>query len=119
MQWIADEIRELGGESYVFRAAVTSPARQREIERLFSAASGSQSRNLLEALRGLEQRLPRTSTLEERNLVEEALRRIHRASLKLRLRSHFPGPEEEVLHKRLRAVRERLDRQHLRRRGRG
>jgi hypothetical protein len=115
MQWIADEIRELGGESYVFRATASSPAQERQIERLFSAASRLQAQKLLEALRGLEQRTRRAAGLQDLNTAEEELRRIHQAALKLRLRSHFPAPEEEALQRRLRAVRERLDRQALRR----
>jgi hypothetical protein len=49
---------------------------------------------------------------------EDEVRRIRQAALKLRLRSHFPVSEEETLHKRLRTLRERLERQALRRAGR-
>jgi hypothetical protein len=117
MRWIADEIREMGGESYVFRATTTSPGEEGEIERLFGSASRTQARKLLEALSGVERRVRRTAGPQELEEVEDEVRRLRQAALKLRLRSHFPIPEEETLHKRLRAVRERLDRQALRRPG--
>ncbi|HSD51334.1 MAG TPA: Chromate resistance protein ChrB [Candidatus Methylomirabilis sp.] len=118
MRWIADEIREMGGESYVFRATTTSPGEEGEIERLFGSASRAQARRLLEALSAVERRVRRTGGSQELEEFEDEVRRIRQAALKLRLRSHFPVPEEEALHKRLRAVRERLDRQALRRPGR-
>jgi hypothetical protein len=115
MRWIADEIREMGGEAFVFRATTGSPAEERQIEGLFGAASRGHARRLLGALSVLERRVrgsPRALELEE---TDEELRRIRQAALKLRLRSHFPVPEEESLHQRLRTLRERLDRQALRR----
>jgi hypothetical protein len=114
MQWIADEIREMGGESLIFRATATSPKEESQIERRFNAASRAEAGKLLAALRGVEERLkssPGPPLLAE---VEDELRRIRQAALKLRLRSHFPVAEEEVLHKRLRAARDRLDRHALR-----
>jgi len=110
MQWIADEIREMGGEALLFRATPTSPAQEGQIERLFGAASRAEARKLLEALGGVERRLRRTAAADALAEVEEDLRRLRQAALKLRLRSHFPAPEEEVLHRRLRALRDRVDR---------
>ena len=110
MQWIADEIREVGGEAYVFRVLPTSPTQERQIERLFGAASRAQSQKLLDALQGLEERSRGAADLKDLNAVEEELRRIRQAALKLRLRSHFPVPEEEKLSRRLRAAAGRLDR---------
>lgn len=118
MQWIADEIREIGGEAFLFRATATSPAQEGQIERLFGATSRAQARKLLEALSGLQRRVRRTAGPQDLEEAEDEVRRIRQAALKLRLRSHFPVPEEEALHKRLRAMRERLDRQALRRPGR-
>ncbi|MBI2115517.1 MAG: hypothetical protein HYT85_10595 [candidate division NC10 bacterium] len=118
MQWIADEIREVGGEAYVFRATATSPEQERQIERLFGAASRAQAQKLLDALPALERRMGRTAGPQDLEEAEDEVRRIRQAALKLRLRSHFPVPEEEALHKRLRAMRERLDRRALRRPGR-
>jgi len=115
MRWIADEIREMGGESYVFRATTTSPGEEHEIERLFGSAGRTQARKLLEALSAVERHVRRTAGSKELEESEDEVRRIRQAALKLRLRSHFTVPEEETLHKRLRAVRERLDRQALRR----
>lgn len=114
MQWIADEIREVGGDAYVFRAVATSPAQEAQVERLFGAASRTETAKLQEALRRLEQRLRATTAADRLAEVDDELRRIRQAALKLRLRSHFPGREEEALHRRLRAVGERLDRQALR-----
>jgi len=114
MQWIADEIREMGGEALLFRATPTSPAQEGQIERLFGAASRAEARKLLEALGGVERRLRRTAAADALAEVEEDLRRLRQAALKLRLRSHFPAPEEEVLHRRLRALRDRVDRRALR-----
>lgn len=118
MRWIADEIREMGGEAFVFRATTGSPAEERQIGRLFGAASRGQARKLLEAVSVLERRVQRTTRALELEETEDELRRIRQATLKLRLRSHFPVPEEETLHKRLRTLRERLDRQALRGTGR-
>jgi hypothetical protein len=118
MRWIADEIRDMGGESYVFRATTTSPGEEGGIERLFGSASRAQAKKLLEALSAVERRVRRTAGAQELEEVEDEVRRVRQAALKLRLRSHFPVPEEETLHKRLRAVRKRLDQQALRRPGR-
>ena len=115
MQWIADEIREVGGEAFLFRATATSPAQEGQIERLFGTTSRAQARKLLEALSGLEKRVRRTAGPQDLEEAEDEVRRIRQAALKLRLRSHFPTREEETLLKRLRAVHERLDRQVLRR----
>ena len=118
IRWIADEIREMGGEAFVFRATAGSPAEERQIEGLFGAASRGQARKLLEALSELERRVRRTTRALELEETDDELRRIRQAALKLRLRSHFPVREEEALHKRLGILRERLDRQALRRPGR-
>lgn len=118
MRWIADEIREMGGEALVFRAAATSPEEEGQIERLFAAANRAQAGKLLEALSVLERRVRRTAGPQDLDEAEDEVRRIRQAALKLRLRSHFPTREEETLHRRLRALRERLDRQALHRPGR-
>ncbi len=114
MQWIADEIREMGGDAYLFRATTASPTEESRVERLFAAASQTQAQKLLEAARKLERQLSKATSPEAVARAEDELRRTRQAALKLRLRSHFPVPEEEALHRRLRAVRDRLDRQALR-----
>ncbi len=114
MQWIADEIREMGGDAYLLRATATSPAEEGRVERLFRAASRAQAQKLLEAVRKLERRLPRASSPEAVAEAEDELRRIRQAALKLRLRSHFPASEEETLHRRLPALRDRVERLALR-----
>ncbi len=114
MQWIADEIREMGGEAHLFRATATSPAQESKIERLFGTASRTEARRLLEALSGVERRVRKGAGPRDVSEAEEEVRRIRQAALKLRLRSHFPAPEEEALHRRLRAVRDRLDQRALR-----
>jgi hypothetical protein len=114
IQWIADAIREMGGEALVFRATATSPKEESRIERLFGGASRAEAGRLLEALRGVEGRLRSTAAPQVLAEAEDAIRRIRQAALKLRLRSHFPVAEEETLHKRLRAARDRLDRHALR-----
>jgi hypothetical protein len=114
MQWIADEIREMGGDALLFRATATSPKEESQIERLFGGASRAEAGRLLEALRGVERRLKPGATPQVIAEAEDGLRRIRQAALKLRLRSHFPVAAEETLHKRLRVARDRLDRQALR-----
>ena len=114
MQWIADEIREMGGEAYVFRAAATSPAQEARIEGLFGAASRAEARRLLETVGGLERRLRQAGSAASLAEVEDELRRVRQGALKLRLRSHFPAAEEETLHRRLRALRDRVERRALR-----
>lgn len=114
MQWIADEIREVGGDAFLFRATATSPKEESTIEGLFGGVSRAEAGKLLEALRGVEGRLHRKAGPQVLAEVEDELRHIRQAALKLRLRSHFPVAEEEALHKRLRAARDRLDRHALR-----
>jgi hypothetical protein len=114
MQWIADEIREMGGDAFLFRATATSPKEESQIERLFGGASRAEAGRLLEALRGVERRLKPGATPQVLAEAEDELRRIRQAALKLRLRSHFPVAAEETLHKRLRVARDRLDRHALR-----
>ncbi len=114
MQWIADEIREMGGESLIFRATAASPKEENQIERRFNAASRAEAGKLLEALNGVEVRLRSGTTPHALDEAEDEIRRIRRDALKLRLRSHFPVAEEETLQKRLRVARERLDRHALR-----
>jgi DNA-binding transcriptional regulator PaaX len=114
IQWIADEIREMGGAALVFRATATSPKEESRIEHLFGEASRAEAGRLLETLRGVEGRLRPRAAPEVLAEVEDELRRIRQAALKLRLRSHFPAAEEEALHRRLRAARDRLDRHALR-----
>jgi DNA-binding transcriptional regulator PaaX len=114
LQWIADEIREVGGDAFVFRATATSAAQEAQIERLFGATSRAEAARLLDSLRGLEQGVRAGASSERLAEAEDELRRIRQAALKLRLRSHFPVREEEALHRRLRAVRDRLDRQAMR-----
>ena len=115
MRWIADEIREMGGEAFVFRATAGSPAEERQIEGLFAETARGQARKLLDSLSRVESRARRVAKPEEVDAAEDEVRRIRQAALKLRLRSHFPVREEEVLHRRLGLLRERLDRQALRR----
>ena len=114
MQWIADEIHEMGGDAFVFRASATSPRQESQIERLFGEASRAEAGKLLEALRGVEGRLQAKAGPQVLAEAEDELRRIRRAALKLNLRSHFPVAQEQALHKRLHAARDRLDRHTLR-----
>ena len=114
MQWIADEIREFGGTAYLFRATATSPLQEGHIERLFAAASRAEATKLLDAVGELETRLRKAAAPEVLDEIEEEMRRVRQTALKLRLRSHFPVREEEALQRRLRAVRDRLDRQAIR-----
>jgi len=114
MQWIADEIREMGGEAYLFRAAASSPPQEARIEGLFGAASRAEARRLLETVGGVARRLRQAGSAASLAEVEDELRRVRQGALKLRLRSHFPAAEEETLHRRLRALRDRVDRQALR-----
>jgi hypothetical protein len=114
MQWIADEIREMGGDAFLLRATTTSPQEETHIERLFGGASRAEAGKLLKALQAVESRLKPRASPKVLAEAEDELRRVRQAALKLRLRSHFPVAEEEVLHKRLRAARDRLDRHALR-----
>jgi DNA-binding transcriptional regulator PaaX len=114
MQWIADEIRAMRGDAYLFRATATAPSHEAAIEGLFAAASRAQARKLLDAARAVEERLPRLVSAEALAAAEDELRRVRQAALKLRLRSHVPVAEEETLQRRLRALRDRVDRLALR-----
>ena len=114
MQWIADEIQELGGEAYLFRATTTTPPHEEQIVGRFAEASRTEAERLREMLGALEQRLGSAASPEDLVAREDELRRIRQAALKLRRRSHFPVREEETLQRRVRAVHDRLDRLVLR-----
>jgi hypothetical protein len=114
MQWIADEIRELGGEAYLFRATASAPAEDDRIVARFAGASRQEVVRLTEQLRILEARLAKAASPEACAELEDDLRRLRQAALKLRARSHVPVKEEDLLQRRLRTVRDRLDRVALR-----
>ncbi len=114
MQWIADEIRELGGTAYLFRAAATASGQDERIEARFAEASRSEALRLLASLRTLEIKVAPTASPEACTAIEDELRRLRQAALKLRARAHFPVREEEALQQRLRTVRDRVDRLALR-----
>ncbi len=114
MQWIADEISELGGTAYLFRASTTAPEQDGRIERRFVEAGRTDALRLLESLRTLETQVAPDASAEACAAIEDELRRVRQAALKLRARAHFPVKEEETLQRRLRMVRDRLDRLALR-----
>jgi hypothetical protein len=121
MQWIADEIHELGGTAYLFRATAPAPGQDERIERRFAEASRAEALRLSEGLRALETKVTPDASPDACAAIEDDLRRLRQAALKLRARAHFPVKEEEALQRRLRAVRDRVDRLALRatrRRGR-
>ncbi len=121
MQWIADEIQEMGGTAYLFRATATAPGQDDRIETRFVEASRTEALRLSDGLRTLESKLTSDASPEACAAIEDELRRLRQAALKLRARAHFPVKEEGVLQRRLRAVRDRADRLALRatrRRGR-
>ncbi len=111
MQWIVDDIREMGGEALLFRAVTTSPGQEGRIEHLFKSASRAHAVKLMTSLCGLERRLGRAASVEAIAGAEDELRRIRQAALKLRARSYFPVAEEDALHRQVRALRDQLDRQ--------
>src|SRR5512137_826808 len=57
MQWIADEIRELGGEASLFRATATTPSGETQVWRRFTEASRTEAGRVRETLAALERRL--------------------------------------------------------------
>jgi hypothetical protein len=114
MQWITDEIRELGGTAYLFRANTTAPDQDDRIEALFAETSREEVRRLSASLRDLEVRLRPDASPESCVAIEDDLRRLRQAALKLRARAHFPVWEEETLQRRIRIVRDRVDRVALR-----
>jgi hypothetical protein len=114
MQWIADEIQELGGEAYLFRATTTTPGHEQQVLRRFAEADRTEAIRIRETVKVLEQRLGSVVSPEDLTACDDDLRRIRQAALKLRRRSHFPVREEEALHRKLRVARDRIDRLALR-----
>jgi hypothetical protein len=110
MQWIADEIQEMGGDAFLFRATTTTPAHEAQVLRRFAEASRTEAMRLGETLAALQQRLGSIASAEGLAACDDELRRIRQAALKLRRRSHVPVREEEALQGRVRTVRDRLDR---------
>ncbi len=121
MQWIADEIQELGGTAYLFRATATASEQDDRIETRFAETSRTDALRLLDGVRTLEAKVTPETSPDTCIAIEDELRRLRQAALKLRARAHFPVKEEETLQRRLRRVRDRVDRLALRatrRRGR-
>ena len=114
MQWIADEIHELGGEAVVFRAAATTPVGEAQVLRRFAEASRTEAGRVRVTLEALERRLGSVASPEELAACDDELRRIRQAALKLRRRTHVAVREEEALQRRVRGARDRLDRLALR-----
>src|SRR5512136_3009876 len=110
MQWIADEIQELGGTAYLFRATATALGQDDRVETRFAETRRSEVLRLLDGVRTLESKVTRDASPETCAVIEDELRRVRQAALKLRARAHFPVKEEETLLRRLRTVRDRLDR---------
>src|SRR5512137_576557 len=54
MQWIADEIQELGGVASLFRATATTPRYDEQIQRRFAEAGRAEAGRIREALEALE-----------------------------------------------------------------
>jgi hypothetical protein len=114
MQWIADEIQEMGGEAFLFRATATTPSCEAQVLRRFAEASRTEAGRVRETLAALEQRLGSVASPADLAVCDDELRRIRQAALKLRRRAHVPVREEEALQRRVRTVRDRLDRLALR-----
>lgn len=114
MQWIADEIQEFGGDAVVFRATTTTPRHEERVLRRFAEASRTEAARIRKTLEALERRLGSVASPEELAACEDELRRIRQAALKLRRRTHVAVWEEETLQRRVRGVRDRLDRLALR-----
>src|SRR5512144_3035225 len=74
MQWIADEIRELGGTAYLFRATGPAPGQDERIEARFTEASRAEASRLLEDLRALETKMPKNASAADYGGVEDDLR---------------------------------------------
>ncbi len=64
----------------------------------------------MDGLRTLEGKVTPEMTPEACAALEDELRRLRQSALKLRARAHFPVKEEETLQRRLRTVRDRVDR---------
>jgi hypothetical protein len=114
MQWIADEIHELGGEAVVFRGTTTNPRYEERVLRRFAGAGRMEAARIRASLEGLERRLGSVASAEGLAACDDDLRRIRQAALKLRRRTHVAVREEEALQRRVHTVRERLDRRMLR-----
>jgi uncharacterized protein Yka (UPF0111/DUF47 family) len=114
MQWIADEIHELGGEAVVFRATTTTPRHEERVLHRFVEASRTEAARIRETLEALERLLGSVASPEELAACDDELRRIRQAALKLRRRTHVAVREEEALQRRVHGVRDRLDRLALR-----
>jgi hypothetical protein len=114
MQWIADEIQELGGDAYLFRATTTTPPHEQQVLRRFAEASRTEAMRIQEALEAVERRIRSVTSPDDLAACDDELRRVRQAALKLRRRTHVGVREEEVLQRRLRLVRDHLDRAALR-----
>ena len=119
MQWIADEIQELGGTAYLFRATTAGPGHDERLEMRFTETTRADVLRLLTGVRALEATVTPGAAPETFAGIEDELRRLRQAALKLRARAHFPVKEEDTLQRRLRSVRDRVDRLALRATRRG
>lgn len=114
MQWIADEIAEMGGVAYVFQATSLPPGQEARLVEAFRRAASERYGRLREDLSRMRRGLAGKPSGEEIEELEEEMKRARVALLRLKARTPFPVYDEEEVERLLRQVQGRLERHYLR-----
>jgi hypothetical protein len=109
MQWLAGEIKEVGGEAWVFRGISLLPDQDDRVAGRFVAAGTRECDKALKGLGTLRRRLHSAHSLETLEQIEEEVRRIRMGFLRSQERFHFPTPGAEAVRALLQVLRDQLE----------
>lgn len=114
LRWLADEIQEMGGEAYLFRARAGGPRGDAALVGRFREAAAREREKVATGLAALRRRLRGRLSLHAVEEAEAEFRRLRLALLRCEQRDHFPGDGRGPVERLLRQVREALEAQYAR-----
>ncbi|MBI2080503.1 MAG: hypothetical protein HYT86_02080 [candidate division NC10 bacterium] len=114
LRWLADEIEEMGGDAYLFRAQAVGPRGDAPLLTRFREVATREREKVAAQLQGLRRRLRGRLSVAVLEEAEADFRRLRLALLRCDQRDHFPGPGREEAERALRQVREALEGQYTR-----
>ena len=101
LEWLADEIMEAGGNSYIWLAYTTSADQEGAVAERMAAAVGEEYRGVIAAARHAHQEEPRQR--------RRTLARLRRELRRIRSRDYFPPPEAEEAQRAVQALARHLE----------
>lgn len=114
LRWLADEIEEMGGEAFLFRAQAAGPRGDPPLLTRFRELAARDREKVAAGLQAMRRRLRGRLSLPAVEEAEAEFRRLRLALLRSEQRDHFPGPGRGVPERLLRQVREALEAQYAR-----